>query len=74
MDKELFSFEEPNGSVNKWNKKFKGDANRGGAWIYVHPDLPNAIVKNGYGIRYKGISYPAVAIAMEEAEKDLKAS
>ncbi|MAZ17913.1 MAG: hypothetical protein CL535_16485 [Ahrensia sp.] len=39
-----------------WTKKFKGDE-RGGAWIYTHPDAfdGRAIVVNGSGVRFNGM-------------------
>lgn len=74
MNTDLFSYERPDGTIifrDKWRKKFKGSY-RGGAWIFVHPDLKYAIVSNHNGISYNGQMFASISLAKEFAEKDLK--
>lgn len=57
-----------------WKKKFKGD-DRGGAWIYTHPDARDgrAVVVNGYGASFNGQHYSTLEDAQAAAlSKDSK--
>lgn len=53
-----------------WSRKFKGDRERGGAWIYTHPDLDAAIVDNHRGVSFRGDAYKSVREAMAAALKE----
>lgn len=55
-----------------WTKKFKGSRERGGAFIYTHPKLERAIVKNCYGVSFDGKPYPSLDAAKEAAEATIQ--
>lgn len=48
-----------------WKKKFKGDKERGGAWVYIHPNCDRAIVQNHNGVSFNGQRY----VDLEAAKK-----
>lgn len=54
--------------MTTWNKKFKGNES-GGAWIYVHPLIPKAIVQNLHGISFDGEFYNSLDKAKSSAIK-----
>jgi hypothetical protein len=51
-----------------WTKKFKGSRERGGAFIYTHPNVDRAIVQNHNGYSFNGEGYPSLVAAIEAAE------
>lgn len=56
-----------------WTKKRKGNP-PSAAWIHKHPDIPNAVVQNAYGVMYKGEQYRSVAEAKKAAMAELRAN
>lgn len=55
-------------SPDGWTKKFKGNPQRGGAWIYTNPNVAQAIVQNHLGISFNGKAYSTLREAMKIAE------
>lgn len=42
-----------------WTREFKG-SERGGAWIFRHPEVPRAIVMNHHGVSFNGQRYASL--------------
>lgn len=55
-----------------WKKQFKGDRVRGGAYIYIHPEIDRAIVHNHLGIQFNGKAYSTLDEAKRAAEENAK--